>query len=120
MYHLGKFAGITEKSFKAKNAAQREIWWCPPCHNGGSASAQSNSLKGSDMKAILASISEKLPLLTEKVGKRLMEQSLRFMSNKFDDFEKQSVAKTTNLKNYERRWQNWRKRRLLAKPHTVS
>lgn len=88
-----------QKSFKAKNADQKEVWRCPPCRNGGSASAQNNSLEVSDMKAILASISEKLaslPLLAEKVDG--MEQSLRFMSNKFDDFEKTISRQDNELK----------------------
>lgn len=105
VYHFGKCAGVTEKSFRGKNVSAKETWRCPTCRSATPRAESRGSVEPEiDINLVLASINQKLdslPRLTEKV--EAMEKSLQFMSNKFDEFELKFSRQDNEIKELKKR-----------------
>lgn len=99
-YHFGKCAGITQKSFKGKNNAAKKAWRCQTCRDSCSRNDSFESNESDlDIRLFLTAINEKLDnhlSLKEKVEK--MEESLKFISGKFDEFQKTVCRQEAEIK----------------------
>lgn len=104
-YHFGKCAGVTEKSFKSKSKSAKKEWCCLTCQDIESPTSNREGADSElDIKVALASILKKLdslPELTKKVEE--MEQSVKHMSMKFDEFEKQASRQDSEIKALKKR-----------------
>uniref|UniRef100_A0A6M2D2E2 Putative crack-1 is transposable element n=2 Tax=Rhipicephalus microplus TaxID=6941 RepID=A0A6M2D2E2_RHIMP len=105
-YHFGKCAGLTEKSFKAKNEAAKKSWQCPSCRSasGGNMCSKDSNDSETEIKLALMSINQKLERLmplTKKVES--IEESLTFISTKFDEFEQKFCHQEADLKDIKKK-----------------
>ncbi|KAG0409718.1 hypothetical protein HPB47_013169 [Ixodes persulcatus] len=116
-YHFGKCAGVTKKSFSGKSEDSKTTWRCPTCRATGSRASNSGEEQSEiDVRALLASINQRLaglPELKEKVDS--MERSVQFLSKQFDDFEKTLKVHDAEIKELKRRVTDLEKKDELSR-----
>lgn len=102
MYHFGKCAGLQEKSYKSKSEAAKKSWKCATCKSVGPRTNRSDSEV--DVSLVLASINQKLECLPDLIEKvNAMEQSVQFISKKFDEFQEKMSNQDTEIKELRKR-----------------
>lgn len=94
-YHTGNCAGITENTLKTKGESYRKAWRCATCRRSKSqlqlSQKPADEPEVQDIRIWLKTINNKLDhLLPLKETVESMEDSIQFMSEKFDDLLKRT------------------------------